>query len=86
MKSWKPFPGECIYCGCGDAEVLTDSTTDGTAYDGDKARCTRCHCPGYVLVDEEDDDGNAAPPQASSGTTSPAAAASGASVIRLMRL
>lgn len=60
MKTWKPFADECIYCGCGDAEVLTDSTIDGTAHDGDKARCEACHCPGSVLVEEEDDDGNAA--------------------------
>ena len=51
MKTWKPFSGECAYCGCDDAEVLTDSDIDGTAYDGDKARCATCHCPGSVHVD-----------------------------------
>jgi hypothetical protein len=46
------FKDECIHCGCG-AEVLTGSGQDNYAYDGDRARCGECGCPGVVDVLEE---------------------------------
>lgn len=52
MKQWRPFSGDCLHCG-DDAEVFTDSGSDNMAYDGDRARCVSCGCPGVVNIEEE---------------------------------
>lgn len=50
-KRWRLFEGaDCPYCG-DDVEVLTDCSP-GLVWDGDKARCVSCYCPGCMIVDE----------------------------------
>jgi hypothetical protein len=49
MARWQHFEDECIHCGDG-AEVLTGTGRDNYAYDGDKARCVGCGCPGTVNI------------------------------------
>jgi hypothetical protein len=55
VKQWRPFNDSCCHCG-GDSEVLTDTGRDNSAYDGDKARCIDCGCPGVVIIGNEDED------------------------------
>ena len=53
MLRWKPFSGEdCLFCG-GEVKVLTNSTEDDTAFDGDTTRCVGCGCPGMVSADAD---------------------------------
>lgn len=50
-KKWQEWPNcECDTCGGWAVEVLTDSPEPGTAYDGDKVRCTECGHVGCVIV------------------------------------
>jgi hypothetical protein len=52
---WRPFNDFCLHCG-DDAEVFTSTGRDNWAYDGDKARCVECGCPGVVDISGPDDE------------------------------
>lgn len=54
LHEWRPFNDECPHCG-DDAEVFTTTGQDNLAYDGDKARCVTCNCPGGVVLDDAPD-------------------------------
>ena len=54
-EQWRPF-GDCDNCGS-EAEVLTRSGDDETAYDGDEARCTECKSLGAIAIDDGGTDG-----------------------------
>ena len=56
-KEWKIFGDECPRCG-NEAEVFTDCKEEGSAYDGDDARCCECGLTGGVNVGNEDDNGD----------------------------
>jgi len=50
MEEWKTFNGDdCLHCGA-VAEVFTEGNGK-YVFDSEEARCTECHCPGYVGVD-----------------------------------
>lgn len=50
-RMWKPWPGgECPHCG-GALEIETEAIDDGYGYDGERLRCSECHCPGQLQVD-----------------------------------
>ena len=53
-KRWRPWSDECPHCGSGEVEVLTHAVGEGTAFDGDQARCTHCKQTGYISVDGND--------------------------------
>lgn len=54
-KTWRPYesPG-CPKCKSTEGEVLTKSNKDGWIYDGEEARCQKCHYPGYVAVEDSE--------------------------------
>lgn len=55
---WKPWAfDECPHCGSDAVEVFTTCKGEGLAWDGDKARCSECKCPGHVSCTGDDLDG-----------------------------
>jgi len=53
-KKWRPWRGDdCVACGS-SAEVYTEQE-EGWVCDDDEVRCSECHYPGRIAVEDVDE-------------------------------